>query len=438
MTAAEDLPTLTRLVPGAAAIALRFVHTADLHLDSPLRSLALRDPDLAALIGTATRAALERIVALCLEEEAAALLIAGDLYDGDQGSMKTAAALAGAFARLGAAGVQVCVLRGNHDAAARITGALELPENVHVFGVRPATKVIEAAGVTLAVHGVSFARGVPDHPLARFPQPVPGAVNVGMLHTSLGGAAGHDPYAPVSPAELAALGYDYWALGHIHARSVLPGPPLIVMPGMPQGRDIGEAGPKSATLVSVAASGRMTAEARPTALAEFARAEVSLAGAEGWGAVEAGLAAALTAAQAGAEAAHVVLRLRLTGATPLAWRLRRDLDAVTETAAALAAELRARHAAGVWVETVETACTPPEATGDGGALAELARLVADRPPPAAEAEALVAEVLRALPPELRARWPAEPGALAEATAALLREGVEDVLARLHAAGGGED
>ena len=120
-------------------------------------------------------------MALCLEAEAAALLIAGDLYDGDQGSMKTARALAEAFGRLGAAGVAVCVIRGNHDAAARITGALELPDNVHVFGGRPGTRVIEAGGETLAVHGVSF-RATPEHPLARFPKPVAGAVNVGMLH----------------------------------------------------------------------------------------------------------------------------------------------------------------------------------------------------------------------------------------------------------------
>ena len=60
----------------------RFVHAADIHLDSPLRSLALRDADLADLIGNATRRAFVRIVDLCLEEQVDALLLAGDLYDG--------------------------------------------------------------------------------------------------------------------------------------------------------------------------------------------------------------------------------------------------------------------------------------------------------------------------------------------------------------------
>ena len=70
-------------------MAYRFVHTADIHLDSPLRSLALRDPDLAELIGNASRQAFRNIIDLCIDEQVDALLLAGDLYDGDQTSMKT-------------------------------------------------------------------------------------------------------------------------------------------------------------------------------------------------------------------------------------------------------------------------------------------------------------------------------------------------------------
>ncbi|MBV8662361.1 MAG: metallophosphoesterase, partial [Hyphomicrobiales bacterium] len=70
--------------------AFRFLHAADVHLDSPLRSLSLRDEELASLIGNATRTALQRIVDICLEERVDALVLAGDLYDGDQTSMKTA------------------------------------------------------------------------------------------------------------------------------------------------------------------------------------------------------------------------------------------------------------------------------------------------------------------------------------------------------------
>ena len=71
-------------------MAFRFVHTADIHLDSPLKSLALRHPKLGELIGNATRQAFVRIVDLCLEEQVDAMLLAGDLYDDKQTSMKTA------------------------------------------------------------------------------------------------------------------------------------------------------------------------------------------------------------------------------------------------------------------------------------------------------------------------------------------------------------
>ena len=102
----------------------RFVHTADIHLDSPLRSLALRDPALAELIGGATRLAFERIIDLCLDEQVNALMIAGDLYDGDQTSMKTALFLAAQLRRLDESGIRTFIVRGNHDAESRITGNL--------------------------------------------------------------------------------------------------------------------------------------------------------------------------------------------------------------------------------------------------------------------------------------------------------------------------
>jgi len=420
------------------AIAFRFVHTADLHLDSPLRSLALRDPQLAETVGAATRAAFAGIVDLCLAERVAALLIAGDLYDADQTSMKTARFLADQFARLGEAGVRVALIRGNHDAAARITGALEMPPNVHVFGTRPGTLRLEAGGVAAALHGVSFpARGAPpEHPLRRFPAPVAGAVNIGLLHTSLGGAPGHDPYAPVSLADLAGTGYDYWALGHLHARQVHGGRPVVVMPGMPQGRDIGEAGPKSVTLARIGADGGLTLEERPSALVEFARHDVDFSGASAWAEVAPALAAALRIARQAAATPELVLRLRLCGATPLAWRLRRDRDAVEDEAWRQAAAL-----GGLWVETVETACHPLAAPGDAagsGALDELQRILAAEVAGGLDAElaALYDEVSGALPAEVRHRFPADPVPAAELRAALLAEGIVDVLARLHDAAEG--
>ena len=177
----------------------RFVHTADIHLDSPLRSLALRDPDIAEVIGNATRQAFERTVNLCLDEGVDALMIAGDLYDGDLRSLKTAVFFGSQMRRLTEAGTRVFVVRGNHDAESVITKHLSLPDGVHVFSGRGGTRALEDHDVV--VHGISFARPqAPDSLLPKFKGPVSGCVNIGLLHTSLSGAEGHDTYAPCSVA----------------------------------------------------------------------------------------------------------------------------------------------------------------------------------------------------------------------------------------------
>ena len=206
-------------------MSFRFVHTADVHLNSPLRTLALREPALADLIGGATRRAFVSIVDLCLAEKVDALLIAGDLYDGDQTSMKTARFLADQLRRLHEAEIPTFIIRGNHDAESRITRELTLPESVKVFSGR-ADAVTIGAGASRRrdprrqLRPEARAR----EPAAEVPRAGAGAVNIGMLHTSLGGSPAHDRYAPCTCADLHGTGFAYWALGHVHQRSVESGP----------------------------------------------------------------------------------------------------------------------------------------------------------------------------------------------------------------------
>lgn len=417
-------------------MSFRFVHAADLHLDSPLRSLALRAPQVADLIGTATRQALVAIVDLCLAERVDALLIAGDLYDGDQTSMKTARFLADQLGRLHAAGIVVHIIRGNHDALSRITRELVLPPGVHVYGERAqAVALARPDGhVPVVVHGISFARPqAPDSLLPQYPAPTAGAINIGLMHSSLGGAPGHDVYAPVSAAELGGSGHDYWALGHIHkpARHVA-GRTHVVMPGNPQGRDVGESGVRGVVLATVGADGRIALQDRRTSLAEFARVTVDATGADDWAALVARLRAALERARAAAPSPHLVARVRIAGATPLAWQIRRDHDLLTAEA-----EQAAADTGQVWVEKLEIACTLPgasDAAAGAGPLADLRALIASEvlasPGYAADLGAAADELLRALPPVLRPRFGDDAAALAALLADLAREGSDDVLARL--------
>ena len=165
----------------------------------------LLNSNLAELIGDATRLAFERAIDLCLDERVDALMIAGDLYDGDQTSMKTALFLAAQLQRLTEAGIPTFILRGNHDAQSRITRELTFPEAVKVFGGRAKTVELDHDHGTMPVtmHGISFARPhAPKSLIPRFRSPIPDVFNIGLLHTSLAGSAEHDDYASCSVSDL--------------------------------------------------------------------------------------------------------------------------------------------------------------------------------------------------------------------------------------------
>jgi exonuclease SbcD len=413
----------------------RMVHIADLHLDSPLRSMALRDPALAELIGASARRALSATVDLCLSRNADALLIAGDLYDGGQTSMKTAGFLAAELHRVAEAGVRVFIIRGNHDAASRITRELTMPDGVHVFKAKPGTVTLPGAadGRDVAIHGISFKDPhAPESLLPRYPAPIAGAINIGMMHTSLGGAEGHDLYAPVSLGDLIAHGYDYWALGHIHKRQVHSARPAVVMPGIPQGRDMGEVGAGAATLAEIDADGTVRLTAHRVAEVEMIRLDADMSGAEDWDAAGAAMEAALRAARDGSDTPHLVTRLRLTGAGAMTWALRRDPDRAAEEARGRAARLD-----GTWLEKLEIDCTAPVSAGGGGPIDAFADLISGDIAHAADfradAREMARDLLTRLPKDLRDRMlGADQAAEDAALDALISDGALSIVARLRA------
>lgn len=413
-------------------MAFRFIHTADIHLDSPLRSLSLRDPEIAELIGNATRQSFAKIVDLCLDEAVDALMIAGDLYDNKLGSMKTAAFLRSEMRRLKEAGIPVFIIRGNHDAESVITRHLSLPENVHVFSGRAEAVAIEDRDVV--VHGVSFAkRHMADSLLPKYKPPVAGSVNIGLLHTSLGGSADHDVYAPCALADLIDHGFDYWGLGHIHKRAAhADGPATVVMPGIPQGRHINEAGPKSVTLVEIADDRSVSVTERNTAIAQFERVPVNVADIETWPAVLRKVETALGAASDAALSDSLVARLELTGLTPLAFRLRRDLDELIR-------ETREAATGRVFIETIDMRARKPAATPERAGsdpFAEL-RLLMDTGGDGLDAvrkaaRDLVEDLQQHLPVDARGGLGDSEEEVAAMVERFMQEGAETLLARFEA------
>ncbi|MGI8557759.1 MAG: metallophosphoesterase family protein [Solirubrobacteraceae bacterium] len=241
---------------------MKLLHAADLHLDSPMRGLVAYEEAPVDDLRLATRVALGNLVDAAVDEAVDAVLLAGDIFDGDWPHYGTGVHFVAEMGRLREAGIPVVLVTGNHDAESKLTKSLRLPDNVRVLDTRrPETVTFEELG--LAVHGQGYATpAVLEDLSARYPPPIPDLINVGLLHTSADGRPGHERYAPCSVGALAARGYSYWALGHVHQREVLHADPAIVFPGNLQGRGLRETGAKGATLIELGHDGTIRFEHR--------------------------------------------------------------------------------------------------------------------------------------------------------------------------------
>ena len=217
---------------------MRLLISADIHLGSPIRSAAMRNPQLGDQLKQASRNTFIRTVDLAISENVNALVLAGDIFDNDQPDLKSRAFLISQLTRAADAGIPSVLIRGNHDALLDHLAHGDLGPNIHLL--HKGEPSVEIDGVWF--HGLSFDKAhVSKSFLPDYPAPVVGKKNVGLMHTSLDGSPGHDPYAPCFEQDLMEHGYDLWCLGHIHApfeRS--SGSVLAVMPGIPQPRHFGE------------------------------------------------------------------------------------------------------------------------------------------------------------------------------------------------------
>ncbi|MFT8243284.1 metallophosphoesterase family protein [Roseomonas sp. BN140053] len=334
----------------------RFLHAADLHLDSPLRGLEADAAAPARRIRQASQVALAALVDLAIREGVAFVVLAGDLYDGDWQDWRTGQALVAALGRLTRAGIRVVAIRGNHDAESVLTRSLALPEGARLLAAdQPESLALPEHGVVL--HGQSFAtRDVRDNLARGYPAPVAGMLNIGLLHTAATGRDGHAGYAPCSIEQLARHGYGYWALGHVHEREELLRDPWIVFPGNLQGRHVNEAGAKGATLVTVRDGRVVAAEHRSLDAVRWARLEVDCSGAADEDAALDRVRAALGEAVDAAEGRLLAARVTLRGPCAAHLALARDPAATREKVRA--AGLAVADPEALWVEAVRVATQP--------------------------------------------------------------------------------
>lgn len=330
-----------------------FLHAADLHIDSPLRGLERYEEAPVEAIRGATREAFANLVQDAIDRQVAFVILAGDVFDGNWRDYGTGLWFAARLRELVGNGIRVYLLAGNHDAAGKMTAQLRHPDGVFVFDTRKPQSFVDApTGAVL--HGQGFATAAVTEDLASgYPMAVPGALNIGVLHTALSGREGHERYAPCTPDGLLAKGYDYWALGHVHQREVVAEAPWIVFPGNLQARHARETGAKGASLVTVEDGRIVAVEAQSYDVVRFARVPVDVAACKSVAACEDAVGSAMRAACGQAEGRLLAMRIELVGATAVDAALRR-----ARAAFVAACRERANGLGAAWLEKVVFSTRP--------------------------------------------------------------------------------
>jgi DNA repair exonuclease SbcCD nuclease subunit len=335
---------------------MKFIHCADIHLDTPLQGLAEYPGAPLSEIRNATRRAFEKVLDAALAEKIDFLIIAGDLYDTGLKSFESALYFNAQMNRLKGSGIDVYLIHGNHDAASKLIKQLRPPDNVHVFRAsEPQTFLIRDLPSPVALHGQSFLSPEIMDDLARgYPAAKPDFFNIGVLHTNLSGISDHANYAPCSLDTLRNKGYQYWALGHVHNRQILCTDPYIVFPGNVQGRHGKEPGEKSCELVTVSDSGTVSLQTIPTSVVPWIGIEIDASGCRNAEDVYDKLRFRLGEVVAEAKERVTAVRLLITGHTDAHAELNRDPEAARNEAISIANEWSGL----LWIERVRVATLP--------------------------------------------------------------------------------
>ena len=294
---------------------VRFVHAADLHLDSPFRGVDASDARVRSALVASTFEALDRIVALCLSEAVDFLVIAGDVYNSRDKSTAAQFRFQSAMERLAGAGILVFIAQGNHDPADGWSAGLRLPETVRYFSTREveALPFVRDGETVCTLYGRGYEHAAEKRDLsAGYRRAAGDAIAIGVLHTNVGSRADFEDYAPASMDALRAAQMDYWALGHIHKPEVLSDAPAIVYAGSPQGLNPKEDGLRGCFLVE-ASPGSASVRFVPTCSVVWSRTSVDVSECVGLDDVREALRTICAGVRAGADGRPAIVRIDLTG-----------------------------------------------------------------------------------------------------------------------------
>ena len=239
----------------------RFLHAADLHLDSRFAGLAHIPPAVRSYLRESTFAALGRLIHVAIKKNVDFVVISGDVYDVSDASLQGQLRFQEALQELGKHGISVFLIHGNHDPLDGLRLTTDIPSHVTVFGgEKPeyATAYRRIDGKEIAIiSGISYptAKVMENTAITFRRKPGNSLFHIALLHGNVDGDQQHETYSPCSRKDLIERGFDYWALGHIHKRNIVHQRPAIVYPGNIQGRSVKETGPKGCYVVDVDESG---------------------------------------------------------------------------------------------------------------------------------------------------------------------------------------
>lgn len=381
----------------------KFIHAADIHLDSPLRGLSRYESAPVDAIRDACRRAFQKLVDLAIEEKVAFVLLAGDLYDGDWKDYSTGIFLSRQMGRLNQHNIKVFCVAGNHDAANRMTKALDTPSNMKMFSAGK-VETVKLEELSVAIHGRSFkTQHVNENLAAGFCEAEKGVFNIGLLHTSLDGREGHANYAPCSLEDLFSKGYQYWALGHIHKQEIVSKDPFVVFPGCIQGRHIRESGPKGCVIVTVEDETVTQIEKIHLDVLRWTHAQIDLTDIEERRDILEKIRKTIEQEQISAEGRPLAMRIKLLGATKLSDQLAAFPEKFEQQIKALGAETAGNK---LWIERVENKTQGKydleTALVDANALGKLLKSIISTPNDVEMIDGLadkIAELRQKVPPQ---------------------------------------
>ncbi len=301
---------------------VRFIHTSDLHLDTPFKGLTKWNAELAEKLKDATFRSFKKVIDLCISEEVDFLIVSGDIFDSEQKSLAAQLSFTRELKRLSEKNIQAYFICGNHDPLSSWNDHNKLPGNTYKFNASQVEMVThEKEGRQIAdIYGISYDKKEEKRNLAlqynKSTSPSP--ISIAILHGSIGNVGAHQNYAPFNLDDINAKGFDYWALGHIHNfQMIKEAHPAIVYSGNPQGRDFGETGQKGCCLVEIAEGQEPEISFFSTHLSRFEELEINFSAAESIDELSGLISTKIKDLPEYSQQTNYILRIVLTGRTHL-------------------------------------------------------------------------------------------------------------------------